>query len=373
MLSPLQQAVDRLQKSQNILIALPENLNGDSLGSALALAEILNQLTKKVDVVAAEPVPEKLSFLYGANQLKRHLQPRRDFIISVNTEKNKIASLRYEQQNNSLKIFLATPRQIEEKDIKLEAGAFAYELIVVLDAPDLETLGRTFEDHTELFFQKPILNIDHQAANENFGEINLVEPAAAANAEIIVKLLESFGMATLSPSQATSLLCGLVTKTHSFQNIRTTPQSLNLASWLISQGADRELIIQQLYKTKPLNRLKLFGRLLEQTEYDATQKILWAKAGPADLAATASSSRDLTCLLEEISDFFPEARIIFILWTDKTGAIWALGQGERTEIIQKISLELGGTVKQNRWLAKTAFSSPEQAKEAISRLLNSLP
>ncbi|MDD2730836.1 MAG: hypothetical protein PHW33_01785, partial [Candidatus Portnoybacteria bacterium] len=118
---------------------------------------------------------------------------------------------------------------------------------------------------------------------------------------------------------------------------------------------------------------KLFGRLLEQTEYDAAQKILWAKAGPADLTVTASSSRDLTCLLEEISDFFPEARIIFILWTDETGAIWALGQGERAEIVQKINLELGGTVKQNRWLAKTAFSSPEQAKEAISRLLNSLP
>jgi len=37
MLSPLQQALDLIQKSKNILIALPETLNGDSLGSALAL------------------------------------------------------------------------------------------------------------------------------------------------------------------------------------------------------------------------------------------------------------------------------------------------------------------------------------------------
>ncbi len=372
MLSPFQQTIDRLQKSQNILIALPENLNGDSLGSALALGETLKNLNKNFELVSAGELPEKLTFLYGASDLKHQIKPRRDFIISINTLQNKITSLKYEQQNNCLKIFLATPHKIEEKDIKLEAGAFAYDLIVTIDAPDLESLGKIFEENTELFFQKPILNIDHKSANENFGEINLVEPKAAANAQIVQKILEGMNTLPLTPSQATALLCGLITKTHSFQNINTTPQALILASELINQGAERELIIQNLYKTKPLNRLRLFGRLLEKTEYDNEKKIVWMKASSADFAETASTAQELTYILEEINDFFPMVQLVFIFWTDENNNVWVLGQSEHPKIMHKMNLEFGGALKNNRWLAKTSFVEINQAKKTINNLLISL-
>ena len=156
MLTPLQQAIDLIQKSQKILIPLPENIDGDNLGCALALALALGKLNKKTDIVSLEPIPEKLKFLPALDKIKNELTASRDFIISIDTSENKIAKLRYETADKTLKIYLTTPARVEQKDIKLEPGPFAYDLIVVLGAPDLESLGRLHEQNTELFFDKPM-------------------------------------------------------------------------------------------------------------------------------------------------------------------------------------------------------------------------
>ncbi len=368
MLSPLQQAIDLIQKSKNILIALPENLNGDSLGSALALEKMLQKLNKKVETVAQSPVPEKLKFLPAAG-LKNKLTVWHDFIISIDTSENRISRLRYEKENNVLKIFLTTPDKIEEKHIKLAPGSFYYDLIITIDAPDLESLGRSFEDNSELFFSKPILNIDHKAANEYFGEINLVEPTAAACAEIIAGLIEKLEPNSIDGSSATALLTGLIEKTRSFQNTKTTPQVLCLASSLILKGAEQEKIIQYLYKTKPLNLLKLWGRLLSRFDYDQEQKIIWLSANADDFKESQTSAKDLPFVLEEINDLFPQLNLSVVLWRDNAGPFWLLAQAKQPEILQKINMEMPGTIKNGKFLLKTDLAAPEQIKEKLRALL----
>ena len=372
MLTPSQQALDLIQKSKNILIALPESLNGDSLGSALALEAALKKLNKKVEVAAAEAPPDKLSFLAGAANLKNKLTSLRDFVISIDTSQNKISRLRYETANSVLKIFLATPQKIEQRDIKLEPGPFYYDLIITIDAPDLESLGQIFSDNTELFFNKSILNIDHKAGNEYFGEVNLIEPTAAACAEIVAGLIEKLGSILIDDSVATSLLTGLIVKTHSWQNSKTTPQALNLASLLIVRGADQETIVKNLYKTKPLNCLKLLGRLMGHMEFDEARKIVWLFAEREDFIATDTSAKDLPFVLEEIYDLFPLINLGAILWPDENGSTNVLAQSKRTEQLQKINLEMGGTIKNDRLMLALAGLNSKEAKEKLAVLLNSL-
>lgn len=371
MLSPLQQSIDLIQKSKNILIALPENLTGDSLGCALALKKALQKLNKKVEVATQEPIPEKLKFLPNLEILKDKLTVWRDFIISIDTSQNKISRLRYEKESNILKIFLTTPDKIEEKQIKLEPGAFYYDLIIVLDAPDLESLGRIFENNSELFFNKPILNIDHRAANEYFGEVNLVEPTAAACAEIVAGLIANLGPDLIDEPAATALLTGLIEKTRSFQNVKTTPQALNLAASLIIKGAEQEKIIRSLYKTKPLNLLRLWGRLLSRFEYDQERKIIWFLAEAEDFKTSQTSAKDLPLILEEINDLFPQLNLSLVLWPDETGCLWLLAQAKQPETLQKINLEMPGTIKNGRLLLKTESATPESIKNRLSNLLNS--
>ncbi len=104
MFSSLQQATELIQKNKNILIALPQNLNGDSLGSALTLDSILKKLGKKSEIVSQENVPEKFNFLSGVENIKQKISSLRDFIISVDTSRQKISRLRYETEENILKI-----------------------------------------------------------------------------------------------------------------------------------------------------------------------------------------------------------------------------------------------------------------------------
>jgi len=372
MLTPQQQTIGLIQKSKNILIALPEALNGDSLGSALALEATFKKLNKKVEITCAESAPDKLKFLPGAANLKNKLTSLRDFVISIDTSQNKISRLRYETENNLLKIFLATPQKIEQRDIKLEPGPFYYDLIITLDAPDLESLGQIFNDNAELFFNKSILNIDHKAGNEYFGEVNLIEPTAAACAEIVAGLIEKLGSLLIDGGIATSLLTGLIIKTHSWQNSKTTPQALNLASLLIVRGADQETIVKNLYKTKPLNCLKLLGRLMGHLEFDEQKKIVWLFAQREDFITTSTSAKDLSFVLEEISDLFPFINLGVILWPDENGSTNVLAQSKQTEQLQKISLEMGGTVKNDRLMLKLASLGPQEAKERLAVLLNSL-
>jgi len=370
MLTPSQQAIDLIQKSKNILIALPENLNGDSLGSALALENALRELGKKVEIVAQEPIPEQLLFLATPEKIKNKLTPWRDFIISIDTSQNKISRLRYETVNQTLKIFLSTPQKIEERDLKLEPGAFYYDLIITLDAADLESLGFIFEANTELFFNKPILNIDHKASNEYFGEVNLVEPTAAACTEVVASLIEGLSLAIIE-NRATALLTGLITKTHSFQNNKTTPQALMLASLLITKGAQQEKIIQHLYKTKPLSRLKLWGRLLGQLDYNEEQKAAWVLATPEDFAATDTSNKDLPFILEEITELFPQLNFCFIAWGGENGSSWILAWAKQPENLQKINMELNGTLKNNKLLLSVENNNLPSTKQRLNVLLNS--
>ncbi len=371
MLSTQKQAAEIIQKSRNILIALPQNLNGDSLGSALALDATLKKLAKKSDLVCQESVPEKLKFLLGNENLKNKISSLRDFIISVDTNQRKISRLRYETEENILKIFLSSPEAIEEKDIKLESGPQKYDLIITLDAPDLESLGRIFGENAELFFNKPILNIDPKASNENFGAVNLVDPVAASCSQLVFELIQNLGQDLIDENSATALLCGLIVKTHSFQNSKTSPQALNLASILISQGGNQEEIIRYLYKTKPLNKVRLWGRILSQIDFNEEKNIAWLYASQEDFADTKTSQQDLSFVLEEIDECFPEIQTNFVLWTDETGFIWTIIQTKQPELLQKINLELGGTIKNDKLILSLNKTDQNLAKEQLRSLLNS--
>jgi len=372
MLSPKQQAAELINKSQNILIVLPQSFSADSLGAGLALTLLIKDLGKKVDLIAQEPITDKLTFLPGLENVKNELSFSRDFIISIDTTQKKIKQLRYETKDSILKIYLGGPDKLEEKDIKLEPGPFLNDLIIVISAPDLDSLGELYEKSAELFFEKPILNIDHHAGNEYFGEVNLVESTASSCSEIAVDFLNAFFPNQISANIATCLLAGIIEETHSFQKISTTPQTFNLASLLINRGAEKETIVQALYKTKPLHYLKLWGQLLSRLVYDEDNKIAWVEILPDDLTKTNSENNDLLAISEEIHDLLPQLNASVLYWTDELGSLRTLIQSPRHDLLIKLNLELGGTIKNRQALIKIGNHSEMPPQARLAALINSL-
>ena len=180
-LLPKEQILDQIKKSETVLICVGKNPDGDALGSALGIYLILKKMGKKADIVSSTAVLNKYSFLPSSSTVTHKLEGVRDYILSLDIDKEKLHQLRYEVQNNKLKIFItAKNSDLEEKDIIIESARFKYDLVIVLGTSDLENLGSIYDENSDLFYEAPVVNIDHNPSNEYFGKINLVDVTASS-------------------------------------------------------------------------------------------------------------------------------------------------------------------------------------------------
>jgi len=314
--SSLKQAIDLIGKSNNIVIGLPNNPSTDAVSSGLALFLALERMDKKVKVVCSEfNLPPHHQFLPKSKEINSDLSALRKFIISLDLTRTKVQELSYNiSKNDKLDIYI-TPKDgfFEERDVKTSASSYEYDAIIVLDAPELESLGKIYDNNTEFFYHTPIINIDHNPANEYFGEINVVDLVATSTSEIIFEMLKEME-AGLDEYVATSLLTGIISKTKSFQTTSVTPRSLAISSHLIENGARRDDIIKNLYRTKSINTLKLWGRALARLKTERKGQIVWSLLNKQDFEKSNAQEADLEGVIDELIINTPEAEVVVILY-----------------------------------------------------------
>ncbi|OGH83651.1 MAG: hypothetical protein A2261_02400, partial [Candidatus Magasanikbacteria bacterium RIFOXYA2_FULL_44_8] len=315
MLNDIEQIQKVLSDKKFVLIALPPNADGDSLGSALALKIALEKQRKQVDIVCGDfVVPKNLKFLPQIESVKKTLTNLQKFIIKVDVSKNKIESLSYDIKDDWLSIYL-TPKNgvVTKNDLRTAQTTFKYDVIITIGVGELDNLGEIFYNNTDLFYRVPVVNVDHRATNEHFGQINLVELTATSLSEIIHQIIQNIGPELLDGQIATALLTGMIIKTKSFKTTNVSPATLNLASQLINSGGDREKIIQQLYRTKSISTLKLWGAALTHLQYDARLGLVWTSITRDDFVRSGAGESDLDGIIDELLANSPEAKMILVL------------------------------------------------------------
>ncbi len=301
-LSPLEQAGALLRQSTTPLILLPTGPSSDAMAAGLGLVLVLEKLGKAAKIVCPNfTLPPGHDFLPKNSAIEQRLSSLRSFVITIDTSRTKLDALRYDVQGDRAHIYLSPKQGIyEAKDISTSAGQFSHDLIIVLDVPSLEQLGPLYEDNMEFFYQVPVLNIDHHAANTRFGHTNVVDVVSSSVSEIIFELLRILGLNNIDEQVATSLLTGIISKTKVFQNNLVTPRSLAIASYLMSAGARREEIIQHLYQTKTLPTLKLWGRALGRLQTAREGRIVWTTVTAEDLSTTGTKPNDASGVIDEL-------------------------------------------------------------------------
>ena len=320
MLTQEQQIFEQIKKASNILITFKKTWSHDAVASALAIYLFLKKMDKPVEVVAEKFSLDKLySFLPGCTEIKNSLDNLRKFIISLDITNTKVSQIKYKQEENKLN-FIISPKDgfFTESDITSGTSGFKYDLIIVLGTPDLESLGRIYDNDTEFFYQTPIINIDHNSTNEEFGQINFIELTAVSTAEIVFSLFESFGRDLIDENIATCLLAGMIAETKSFKTNNVTPRALMAASALMSLGARREEIVNYLYRSKSLNVLKLWGRVLARLSGALDNKLVWSTLSATDFLKTSSTEKDLTDVIDELIINIPQAKVIAIIYENQS-------------------------------------------------------
>lgn len=327
MLSPEQQIFEQIKKANNILITFNKIYNGDSVASALAFFLFLKKLDKNVDLVAEKVNHEKFilqsqneqfSFLPAHNEIKNSLENLRKFIISLDISKADVKKIKYQIEKNLLN-FIISPKNgfFTHDNITSRSGGFKYDLIIVLDTPDLESIGAIYDKDTEFFYQVPIINIDHHSNNEEFGQINYCQLTAIATSEILFTLLDNYSRELIDEDIATCLLTGMIAKTQNFKTQNITPGSLTTAAQLISIGARREDVVNRLYRSHSLNVLKLWGRVLARLNSSLNNKLVWSTLTSSDFVKTGSNENNLVNVIDELIINIPQARIILIFYEEQ--------------------------------------------------------
>lgn len=301
-LSPKQQAIEIIKKSNRILISGYKSPQADCLGSILALGHILEKSGKEVSILIKSEIADNLKFLPYQNKILKEQKAPQDFIIKVDLGDKGVDKLSYNIENQNLNIIISPKKgNFSFQDVDFAQGKFRYDLVIILDTPDVEYIDDIFDNHTNLFFEVPVLNIDHHSSNENFGSINWVDLTATSTAEILVSLTEALGV-ELNTDTATCLLCGLIEDTSSFKNPQTTPKSLTVAAQLLAAGARKQEIVQNLFRSKNMATLKLWGKVLANIQHDPEHNLVWSLITYDDFQNSGANIDSLKDILHEMAN-----------------------------------------------------------------------
>jgi phosphoesterase RecJ-like protein len=244
-----------------------ENPDADAIGSSLGVALGLESLGARVNSVCVDPVPDMYDFMPQVDRFRRAPEP----------------------------------------DLEPD-------LIVVCDCGDLERAGAVVQENAELFERVPIVNIDHHVSNPGFGATDWVDVEAAATCELVTLLLPHLGLGydAVGGDIVQNLTAGLVFDTANFAHSNTTPRTLRVASELVAAGAELPMIARRIYRTKPNQQLKLFGRVLARLESSTDGRLAWSIVNDEDFeiaGASAQMSEGLIDLLAQSAS--AEVAILF--------------------------------------------------------------
>ena len=212
-----QQISDLIGRYRVYLITAHERLDGDALGSELALYHMLRQMGKEATIYNQDGTPENYQFLAGSDRIIHELPP-------------------------------------------LEAFDAAF----ILDCSELERVGKEAEKIAAI---PHLVNIDHHYSNGGFCETRLIDPLASSTGELICRLLAHMGFAATG-EMATCLYTAILTDTGGFRYANTGKETLLAAAGLIAAGANPQWIAENVYETYPLAKIRLLSAVLPTLTID---------------------------------------------------------------------------------------------------------
>ena len=241
-------AADALRSAQRVTAVCHENPDADTIGAAIAIRLIAERLGAQAEIVSIDGIPALFGFLPHVEEVKHrpHLEP---------------------------------------------------DLAVVCDAANLERVGRIAREEADWFSRARLLNIDHHVSSTHYGDINLVDPHAAATCEVLAHLVEELGV-ELDAELATALLTGIVRDTQGFADRATSGETLRIAARLVDAGAPLALIHRYILGELPYPTMALWGKMLASIGQAAGGRIVYTVLTRQMLEETGTQQHDADGLAE---------------------------------------------------------------------------
>src|SRR5438309_343261 len=225
-----------------------KDADGDTLGSALALALTLEPIGKSVPVLSSPPVPGAWWFLPGIDRVNRSAPPGK------------------------------TP-------------------VFIFDASDASRAGSYEPVVTQA---RVVVNIDHHVSNAQFGTINLVLTAAASTGELVYDLLKAWKI-NIPPGAASNLYATILSDTGGFRHDNTSAHALRAAAELVQLGADPVMLARGLFKSRPASSLRMQGRILQGLHFEFGDRLVWGSISQAGLRDSGATTDQADSAIDQLN------------------------------------------------------------------------
>jgi bifunctional oligoribonuclease and PAP phosphatase NrnA len=234
-------------------------VDGDALGSCLALLLALAKIGVKARLLLDEPIPDRLAFLPGLDQIEPF------------------------------------------DESKVGVYAAGQRLALLVDCNDSSRVGR----RQTLAVQSPLLGIlDHHIFIGECGPLRCVDTAAAAVGETVfdlLRILEQRLQASLFDLQiATLLMTAIISDTGGFVFSNTSARTFLTAASLMTYDVNLREITYQLFDLTSQSKLRLMGRLFGNARFSRQGRLAVTVASRALLAETGASDGDLEGLVNHL-------------------------------------------------------------------------
>ncbi len=202
---------------KRIALLAHQRPDGDALGSAVGLADILSHNGYTAHVVNPLPFPAYLSFIDPGGRVQ--MRPESDWHAR-------------------------------------------YDCVGVLDCGEA---GRLDEVNRAAVNQLPAFTIDHHASSEGLGAARWICPTASSTGEMVVRLADAAGW-RMPPGAAQALWVAIVTDTGRFCYENATAACLDAARRCVEQGAKPSDAAARLYQCVSVAERRLQALVLSRME-----------------------------------------------------------------------------------------------------------
>jgi phosphoesterase RecJ-like protein len=227
-----------LRARQSFILTSHARPDGDSVGSALALAFALDALGKTVRVVGRDAVPAPYRAFPGTDR-----------------------------------IVLAD---------RVDGAADAAVLLECSDLsrPDVAGLDRY-----------TVINIDHHVGNAMYGAVNWFDPTAAACGEMVADIIDALGV-PWTRDIAAHLYLAISTDTGSFRYGPITARTFEVCRRIAGTGVELALLSRQIFDSFGVGRVLLIGKLLNGMELHHGRRMAVLYLDDAILASCGATVDD---------------------------------------------------------------------------------
>lgn len=228
MLEKYSNIVNKITEANNILIISHIGPDGDTIGSTLALAEIINKNfeNKNVHFVIQHKIPDIYKFLPNSENA------------------------------------ILTNREVEIS---------CYDLAIGVDCATKKRMGYFEPIYDKAKFK---INIDHHGTNNEYGDINVIVANSSSTGEILFDFAQKMNL-KISQDAAICLYTALLTDTGAFRYSNTTSNTLLTASKLVELGANSHDIYEYCFESRPVEMIRIAAQAIANAQFIENNKIAY--------------------------------------------------------------------------------------------------